>query len=618
MARSSPGAEPGFGYNSHAMNRIAVLPHDISQKIAAGEVIERPVSVVKELVENSLDAGATAIRVELLEGGKRLIRVQDDGQGMSRADAELSFVRHSTSKIAREEDLLNISTLGFRGEALPSISAVSRLTLRTSEGGDGPAVEIEREGDAVQAIREIALPRGTTLEVRDLFFNLPARRKFLRSDASELSQVAKYLTNVALAYPALRLALVHGPRTVLDGPPVAGLRERIFQLFGRETLDRLMEIDFAEGGLRLRGFGSRPPLGRADRSRQYFFVNARPVRDKVLASALSQAYRGLLEKDQSPEAFLFLTVPYGDVDVNVHPAKSEVRFRDSSAVFRLVLRAVEKAAFSTSRLKEIGAAGAAGTVGGGGAPDAARNVSDIPLSPVEQLFLRTGPAFKVGERGAEASDWGAEGEAPGEAPDARIAGAPGSGEDAGPGMRVLGQLANSYIVVAADDGLLVVDQHNAHERILFDQYAEIEARRSWPIEMALVPLLFELAPSQEARLDEEREGLEASGFRIEPMGGRSYALREYPDVFKPHQALGVVTDLLESGEDEFRGRKTDRRLATMACRSAIKAGEPLPREKMAFLVSELFKTSNPALCPHGRPIVVRIAKGQIEKGLGRA
>ena len=591
------------------MNRIAVLPSDISQKIAAGEVIERPVSVVKELVENSIDAGAAAVRVELLEGGKRLIRVQDNGHGMSRTDAELCFVRHSTSKIAREEDLLGIATLGFRGEALPSISAVSRLTLRTSEGGDGPGVEVSREADAARVVKEIAFPRGTTIEVRDLFFNLPARLKFLRSDGSELSQIAKYLTNVALAYPELRIVLAHGPRTVIDCPPVGGLRERIFQLFGRETLDRLLEIGHAEDGLGIRGFGSRPPHGRSDRNRQYFFVNLRPVRDKILASALAQAYRGLLEKDQSPEAFLFVTVPLGDVDVNVHPAKSEVRFRDSSSVFRLVLRGVQRAVLGVgSGLKEI----AAGAAGGAGADAAAKAAADLPLSPVEQLFLRQGPSFKVAERSAAGErDWGA--------PDlgAESAAEAGDGEPAGPGMRVLGQFADAYIVVAADDGLIVVDQHNAHERILFDQYAEIEARKSWPIKMSLVPLLFDLAPSQVARLEEEREGLEASGFRIEFMGGRSYALREYPDIFKPHEALDVVTDILEGGKDEFGERKSDRRLATMACKSAIKAGERLPREKMAFLVSELFKTSNPALCPHGRPIVVRIAKSQIEKGLGR-
>jgi DNA mismatch repair protein MutL len=604
------------------MNRIAVLPLEISQKIAAGEVIERPVSVVKELVENSLDAGSSEIRVDLLAGGKKLIRVQDDGHGMGRADAELSFIRHSTSKIAGEDDLLEIATLGFRGEALPSISAVSRITLRTSEGGDAAAVEIEREGDAVRAVREIALPRGTTLEVRDLFFNLPARLKFLRSDSSELTQIAKYMTNVALAYPGLRLSLSHGPRSVLDCPPVAGLRERIFQLYGNEILDRLMEIDHGESGGRLFGFASRPPHGRADRSHQLFFVNNRPVRDKILASALNQAYRGLLEKEMSPEAFLFLTVPYGEVDVNVHPAKSEVRFRDSSSVFRLVLRSVERARYGIGGLKEIeagghgregpGASGGAGTLAGWGAPS---DFSPVEFSPAAQFGL--GVPFKIGERPWSFGRQAAFGR-PAGASDSEPDGHPGA-ETAGEGheLRVLGQFADAYIVVESGDGLLVVDQHNAHERILFDKYAEIRARKTWPVALSLVPLLFDLSPSQVVRLEAEQAGLEESGFRVEPMGGRSYALREYPDIFKPQEALAVVTSLLEEDPDGPGERKKERLLATMACKSAIKAGQPLPREKMEFLVQELFRTSQPSLCPHGRPIVVKIPRGQIEKGLGR-
>jgi len=612
------------------MNRIAVLPLEISQKIAAGEVIERPVSVVKELVENSLDAGSSEIRVDLLAGGKKLIRVQDDGHGMGRADAEISFIRHSTSKIASEDDLLEIATLGFRGEALPSISAVSRITLRTSEGGEAAAVEIEREGDAVRAVREIALPRGTTLEVRDLFFNLPARLKFLRSDSSELTQIAKYMTNVALAYPGLRLSLSHGPRSVLDCPPVAGLRERIFQLYGKEILDRLMEIDHGESGGRLFGFASRPPHGRADRSHQLFFVNNRPVRDKILASALNQAYRGLLEKEMSPEAFLFLTVPYGEVDVNVHPAKSEVRFRDSSSVFRLVLRSVERARYGLGEggLKEIGAGGGSGREGWGmparkGAHEGAHAAEGAPpaFAPIEfssAAQFRLGVPFKIGERPWSFGRPAAFGRPVG-ASDGEPDGHPGA-ETAGEGheLRVLGQFADAYIVVEAEDGLLVVDQHNAHERILFDKYAEIRARKTWPVALSLVPLLFDLSPSQVVRLEAEQAGLEESGFRVESMGGRSYALREYPDIFKPQEALSVVTSLLEEDPGGPGERKKEGLLATMACKSAIKAGEPLPREKMEFLVQELFRTSQPSLCPHGRPIVVKIPRGQIEKGLGRS
>jgi len=571
------------------MKRISVLPPEISQKIAAGEVIERPVSVVKELVENSLDAGATEVDVNLIAGGKTLIRVRDDGQGMSREDAELSFIRHSTSKIAREEDLLEIATLGFRGEALPSISSVSRLTLRTSEGAGGAGTEIERAGETTLSIKDVASPRGTTVEVRELFFNLPARLKFLRGDQAELGQIVKYLTNVALAYPTLRLSLGHGARSILDCPPVAGLKERLFQIYGKSLLDKLMEVDYAEGGNRLSGFASLPPMGKTDRSHQLFFVNRRPVHDKILSSALNQAYRGILEKDLAPEAFLFLTVPYGEVDVNVHPAKSEVRFSQSSAIFQLVLRSVTHGRFKVEGIKDI-----------------SRIAAEAPeISPSPSIEYKI--PFKVSEekdRFELPPLWSAR-----DIPDAAPA--------EKPERRVLGQFANAYIVTEDAEGLLVVDQHNAHERILFDKYEEIDRRKKWPVKMSLIPLLFDLSPSQAVSLEPSREILEGAGFRVEAMGGRSYALREYPDIFQPEEALAALLELLEELREGPAEGKKAKLLATMACKTAIKAGQPLPREKMEFLVQELFKTTNPALCPHGRPIVLRIAKSQIEKGLRR-
>ena len=546
------------------MKRISVLPAEISQKIAAGEVIERPASVVKELVENSLDAGATEIDVDLKAGGKILIRVRDDGHGMSREDAEICFVRHSTSKIAREEDLLEIATLGFRGEALPSISSVSRLTLRTSEGAGGPGTEIEREGETAFSVRDVAAPRGTTVEVRDLFFNLPARLKFLRGDQAELGQIVKYLTNVALAYPALRLTLDHGPRSILDCPPVAGLKERLFQLYGKSLLDKMMEIDYEEGGSRLCGLASLPPAGKADRSHQFFFVNRRPVHDKILSSALNQAYRGILEKDLSPEAFLFLTVPYGEVDVNVHPAKSEVRFSQSSAVFQLVLRSITHGRLKVGGIKEVPSVAAGEPETGQGGPFEYK----IPFKISEEKErFELPPLWASGD-------------------------IPAAGPAEKPARRVLGQFANAYIVTEDAEGLLVVDQHNAHERILFDRYEEIDRRKKWPVKMSLIPLLFDLSPSQAVSLEPSREMLEGAGFRIEPMGGRSYALREYPDIFQPEEALAALLELLEELRAAPAEGKKAKLLATMACKTAIKAGQPLPREKMEFLVQELFKTSN--------------------------
>jgi DNA mismatch repair protein MutL len=570
------------------MKRIRILPPELAEKIAAGEVIERPVSVVKELVENSLDAEATEIRVDLLDGGKKLIKVRDNGLGMSHEDAALCFRRHSTSKIAGEEDLERISTLGFRGEALASISAVSRPTLKTFDGNRDRGTEIEREGDKLLHVTDIAFPRGTSVEVRELFFNLPARRKFLRSDRSELSLIAKYLTNAALAYPGVRFILTNGPREVLNCPAVTGLRERIFQLYGKAVLDGLMEVDYKEGECGVCGFASRPLRGRADRNHQFFYVNARPVKDRTLQAALNQAYSGMLEKDRSAEAFLFLSVPFSEVDVNVHPAKAEVRFRDSQAIFRLVLRSVEQAALRVSGIKDVYAPEKDGQ---GPAP----RVEEEGL-PLDFAAFREGRKTRPGEPASIAAS---------------------QAEPARSGPAVLGQYLNMYIVAVSDEALFVIDQHNAHERVLYEKYLEVDRKRSWPRKMLLIPVIMELPPSGVLSFEENRALFEDAGFLVEGMGGRSYALKEHPDVFKAEEAREIFLGLLEEVGREKTAGRGEKLLATMACKSAIKAGEVLPMAKMEYLVEELFKTSQPSLCPHGRPIVVKIDRATIDKGLRR-
>jgi DNA mismatch repair protein MutL len=579
------------------MKKIHLLPEDVAQKIAAGEVIERPVSVVKELVENSLDAGASEIRIELVDGGKALIKVQDDGEGMDRDDAALCFRRHSTSKIAREDDLERIATLGFRGEALASIASVSRLTLRTFDGTGDRGTMIEREGERLLAVTDIAFPRGTSIEVRDLFFNLPARRKFLRSGQSELGPVTKYVTQAALAAPGIRFTLVHGGRETIACPPVATLRERVFQIYGKKMVEGLMDVAAEEGPGRIEGLASLPLAGRADKSVQHFFVNHRPVKDRILMAALSQAYMGILERGRSPEAFLFLSLPFADVDVNVHPAKAEVRFKDTQLVFRLVLRAVSEGAARGHTIKEV----VPGEIRsqGGSIPRIAESGKGFPA-----------PGLEFGPAGAGVLSHGPEGR-PAQARDGATA-AP-----AGKGPLVLGQYENMYIIAAGENGLLVVDQHNAHERVLFDKYKEIDRLKIWPRKVLLIPSLLELSPSAAAGLEENAALFEELGFRAEAMGGRSYALKEYPDLFREAEAKDVFLGLLEEAGGAKPEDRRDRLLATMACKSAIKAGEPLTREKMGYLVEELFKTSQPALCPHGRPIVVRIEKSVIDKGLGR-
>ena len=570
------------------MNKIRVLSPELAQKIAAGEVIERPVSVVKELVENALDAGAGDIRVELQAGGKKLIKVLDDGEGMGPEDAALCFGRHATSKISGEADLNAIGTLGFRGEALASIAAVSELILRTSDGGPESGIRIERRGGELTSVRAAAFPRGTSVEVANLFFNLPGRRKFLRSDQSELGQVTRYLGGVALAYPAVRFSLRHNQREVLSCPAAVGLKDRIFQLYGKDILGRIMEIDLTEGANRVYGYGSLPPAGRREKTHQFFFVNKRPVKDRSLQAALNQAYRPFLEKDHFPEAFIFLTVPYGEVDVNVHPAKSEVRFRDTQVVFYLLLRAIEKAALDVRGVKEIYPSAAAGEA----------------VAPAE-VREPGGPAFGPGRA---------------DLPSPQAPLFPGAVRLEGePATRVLGQYLDTYVIAAGDEGLLVIDQHNAHERILYEQFRELYAARSWPRKSALLPILIELSPSQAVNLEAGREAFENAGFTFEPMGERTFALTAFPDIFDAADAEKAFLEILAGLEEETEpGRKLEKIIATLACHAAVKAHEPLPREKMEFLVERLFRTANPAVCPHGRPILLKVEKGQIEKGLKRS
>jgi len=565
------------------MKKIILLPSEIAQMIAAGEVIERPHSVVKELVENSLDAGSTEIRIDVVEGGKRLIRVTDNGIGMSREDALICFERHSTSKLAHAEDLDRISTLGFRGEALPSISAVSRVFMKTSDGHGEKGTLIVREGEEMLRCEDVASPRGTSLEVKDLFFNLPARQKFLRSERSELSAIAKYLTQIALSFPGVRFSLQHGSRRVFDYPAVSSLRERLFQVYGKSVLDRLMEVDHAEESRCLYGFVSRPPIGRKDRSHQLFYVNNRVVRDRVLLAALNQGFGGYLEKDRFAEAFLFLTLPYSEVDVNVHPAKAEVRFLESQPIFFLIQRGVAKAISGEIGIKEVYLA----------RPEIRKTgrieEKDQPslMKFPEQVDMRTKEAY-------------------GPAPKKRTELA-----------RVLGQYLDTYIVATDEEGILIVDQHNAHERVLYERYEEIDRKKGWPGKMPLLPLVFDLSPSQVLSFEESRGFLEEVGFRVENMGGRSYALQEYPDIFKDEEAQQVFLTLLEEMKEEKVQDKKRVLIATLACRSAVKAGQPLAFEKMTYLMEELFRTSNPSLCPHGRPIVLKIGKGQIEKEIKR-
>jgi DNA mismatch repair protein MutL len=562
--------------------KIRVLPEEISQKIAAGEVIERPFSVVKELVENSLDASSSDVKVELKDGGKSKIRVTDNGRGMRREDAQICFERHSTSKISEESDLERINTLGFRGEALPSISAVSRIILKTSYQGDEKGTQIEREEERLLRVSDVGFPQGTSVEVSDLFFNLPARRKFLRSERSELNQIVRYLAQVSLAHHQVGFSLYHEGRVVFNYPPVDTLKERIFQIYGKTAVENLIEIEHEEGTQRLFGYASRPPSGRKDRKRQFFFVNGRLVKDKISQAALNQAYSGFLEKDFYPESYLFLKMLHSEVDVNVHPAKTEVRFVDSSSIFRLVARGLERSLLKSLGVKEV-------------YPMQAKEQTETRIEELPHPSVIKGFGSQAERSSFELFP----------------------AEEIRPFPRVLGQYMDLYIVVADKEGIRIIDQHNAHERILFEQYLDIDRTKTWPRKLALLPVLFDLSPSQELSLEENRQLLEDAGFQVDAMGGSSFALKEYPDIFEEEEAKDVFLSLLEEMSEIKVEDKKNSVLATLACKTAIKAGKSLSFDKMTYLIEELAKTKNPSLCPHGRPIQVKIDRATIEKGLKR-
>ncbi len=584
------------------MGKIIILPPEVAQKIAAGEVIERPYSVVKELVENSLDAEANDIRIDLIDGGKKLIRVEDNGSGLSQEDIFICFERHATSKISRAEDLDRIATLGFRGEALASIDAVARVILKTSTGERG--FKVEREGGRLIRFSEGGYPKGTTVEVRDLFFNLPVRRKFLRSAQSELILIVRYLTTLALAFPAVSFTLRHGDRRLISCPAVETRRERLYQLFGRQTLERMLELNWQEGDYRIEGFLSRPPQGFPDKQRQTFYVNLRPVRDRIIAAAVQQATKGWFEKDNHPELYLFLTLPYQEVDVNVHPAKAEVRFRDFLRVFQLVQSSIDDALKREAQAKSIyPEKGMPGFKEIKEETQKERVFFPLEFKGIgyekegEKIFRLEGKieALSKQELGERAKEVGE-----------------------GKTWEILGQYLGFYIIVGLKDGLLIIDQHNAHERVLYEKYTEINRQQAFSRRQPLFPLVLELSPTEMMRFEEHKEILEEFGFELENFSGRTLLLRSFPDFLQDEEARQIFLTFLGDSEVTFFSDPRPRFLATMACKTAIKAGVPLTPEKMEYLVSELFQCENPWLCPHGRPIALRLNREDIEKALKRA
>ncbi|MFN8092142.1 MAG: DNA mismatch repair endonuclease MutL [Vicinamibacteria bacterium] len=582
------------------------LPDDLVNKIQAGEVVERPASVVKELVENALDAGARGVQVEIEEGGLALVRVRDDGCGMTRDDASLALERHATSKLSAFEDLQSIATHGFRGEALPSIAAVSELVLRTRVDGETAGTEVAVSHGRALHVKDAGHPRGTTVEVRDLFGAVPARRKFLRSPATEASYVAEAVTLLALARPRTGFVLRSSGRTIVEAPPVDGLAARLFQLFGAKALADLLPVEGGTEWVAVRGFVSRPDRPRPARPDLRLFVNLRPVRDRALSRAVLEAFRSSGAGDRGFLAFVFVEVPAHVVDVNVHPAKTEVKFADGRTVFAAVERAVRQAL--SEGVRE--------------APrvEIADRPRDVPAGAQAALdrYFESG-ASTVSER--RPASWGAGSSAPAlaeprrEEPEAPVGPAAG-------GPRVLGQHRLTYIVASDGDELVLVDQHTAHERVRFEALLERAGRHLVESQGLLEPLVLEVAPELRPVLDGCREHLGELGYDVEPFGGGSVRLRAVPAVLgarDPGPSLErLLRDLRERETSQWAvASARDRLAATIACHSAVRAGQPLHLDAMSAIVRDLAATAHPTLCPHGRPTVVRVPKDELSRWFGR-
>ena len=591
------------------MSRIQRLPAALANQIAAGEVIERPASVIKELVENAVDAGATRIAVAIGFGGKRLIAVEDDGIGMDREDAQLAVERHATSKIRDASDLAAIRTLGFRGEALPSIASVSRFRLRTRARGALAGTEVRIEGGGGSDVREIGAPEGTLVEVADLFFNLPARRKFLKADSAEAAQISRLVTQLALGYPEVGMALRSADRVLLEAPPARSPQERFFQIYG----DRpdLVPVAKEAAGIRVHGYVAALSDQGPARGPQHVFVNRRMVRDRTIAHAIQQAYSVATIKERSPEVHLFIELPADRVDVNVHPTKAEVRFLDQGLVHEILRRAIVDALGQTSA-PELVLAPVVGMTGGG-APAA------LPLG-----FGGTGwPAGDSRPSGDPVGAQGLENVAGAWNRDPRVGSMPGREAVAAliRPLTPLGQFRNTFIIAADDEGLAIIDQHVAHERILFEQISERLTTRALESQRMLTPIVLDVGAGQHQTLLSHAQALARMGFEVEDFGATSLRVLAVPAILdwqRSKEALrAVANDLDGLTPGAGLADALARLAATMACHAAVKANDPLTREKMQYLLDELRRTSHSSVCPHGRPVVLRLTRREIERNFER-
>ncbi|MGO9588913.1 MAG: DNA mismatch repair endonuclease MutL [Candidatus Acidiferrales bacterium] len=666
------------------MSRIRILAENVANKIAAGEVVERPASVVKELLENALDAGARSIRIEVESGGKRLIRVIDDGSGMNHDDALLAFERHATSKLRTADDLLSIATLGFRGEALPSIASIARLVLETRLPEDEQGTRVEFAGGKLIGVKPAGVPPGTSIAVGDIFYCVPARRKFLKSETTELGHIASLVTHYALAHPEVQFVLKTPSQLILDCAPVEKLADRVYQIFGRQALEELVEIPANEAPvrsaitepamgedeqaamLRVSGFASRPEVQRTNRNGIYIFVNRRLVRDRLLLHAIGEAYRNIIPPGVFPVVLLFLDLAYQEVDVNVHPAKIEVRFRHPQFVHDFTRDALRQALSVArpipgfpARAAAAAGAGMPGDAGGANGPGSMRGYAPMPdgstfpgppraeipvaqgaplgwsfgsaAAAAEELELSGAPDRPVPQRLGFESGAAMNFPMPGASGAETAAAVAASASEGLPGalpsaediadLKPLGQVSSSFIVAVNSEGLWIVDQHVAHERVLFEQH--LRARREGDLggQRLLVPIVVELNPRQLATFEQIGDELHANGFEADLMGGRSVAIQAAPAGIASSDAEKLLYEILDGIARENQAISIDslqsKIAASTSCHAAIKVNTPLDKTKMEWLLGELAKTEYPMSCPHGRPVVLRYSVRDIERAFKR-
>jgi DNA mismatch repair protein MutL len=599
------------------MGKIHQLPPDLANQIAAGEVVERPASVIKELVENAIDAGARRLSISVELGGKRLIQVEDDGEGMTPEDARLAIERHATSKIRRADDLERITTLGFRGEALPSIASVSHFALRTRARGAAAGTEVRVNGGAVASVTEVGMPEGTSVHIADLFYNLPARRKFLKSDAAESAQISRIATQLALGYPEIGFTLTSSGRKVLQCPPVSTLRDRLYQLYGERS--DLIDVRRDSGEIKIVGFVAALAEQGPTRGPQNVYVNRRVVKDRTIAHAIIDAYSVASIKERSPEVHLFIDMPHDAVDVNVHPTKAEVRFRDQSYIHELIRRTLGDV-LGRGPVPELQLQSSAG-------------FQSFPSTiPLPHAYPSTFPSrWTDASRSSFAPSTGGP-LAP--TPDSGLA--PTTGSPIAPTsestlaptsdtlirpMTVLGQFRDTFIIAIDDEGIAIIDQHVAHERVLFERITERLTGGALESQRLLVPMLVDLPPAARQALTSHAADLERLGFELEEFGGESIRVTACPALLRREDCAAALRSLAQDLEGLDRGSGVDaaikRIAATTACHAAVKANYPLTHEKMAHILEELRRTAYSTICPHGRPVMLRITRREVEKNFQR-